>query len=54
MKSKTVRQCREILERAEREVAELRPNAGGRNKTIDLVVVRLCELRATILKRVPR
>lgn len=54
MTRKTVHRCREILSAAEREVERLRDHAGVRNRTIDRVVVGLTELRAKLVKRVPR
>lgn len=54
MKSKTSERCRKILEVAERRVERLRAHAGERNKMIDRLVVGLTELRAEIVRRVPR
>ena len=54
MKAKTTSRIRDILSIAERRVERLRSHAGERNKSIDVAVVGLTELRSRIVRRVPR
>lgn len=54
MTRKTIDRCREILSTAERDVERLRGHAGKRNRTIDRVVVGITELRARLVRRLPR
>lgn len=50
----TSEKCRRILEVAAARVERLRAHAGKQNKTIDQAVVGLAELRAKLIRRVPR
>lgn len=54
MRAKTTSRIRDILAIAERRVERLRSHAGTRNKSVDLAVVGLTELRSRIVKSVPR
>lgn len=54
MSTKTTSRIRDILAVAERRIERLRAHAGERNKSVDLAVVSLTELRSKIVRRVPR